>query len=367
MWGLLRRATDKTGLVQRTVGFGGIRGLASAAAPEVDVHNEKGEKRVVVTKPLPGTRWLDILTKTGNCRVEVCKPTERILSNEEIKALIGTKCDGAIGQLTEPWDDGLFDALSNAGGKAFSTYAVGYDNVRLGEATKRGIAVGNTPGVLTETTAELAAALTLSAARRVVEADTYMRAGKFQGWLPTLFVGNLLQGKTLGIIGAGRIGSAYAKMMVEGHKMDLVYYDMYANKDLEGYMESYSKFLQSQGHSGVSCRRAQSMQEVCEQADVLSLHCKLDDTTKHLLDANMLRRMKGDAILVNTSRGPVIDEQALVNHLNENPSFKAALDVFEREPEMAPGLEKCQNAVIVPHIASASEYTRAGPLFLTMN
>jgi hydroxypyruvate reductase 1 len=188
----------------------------------VEVHNEEGRLRVVVTKELPGERWLQIL-KAAGCRVEVSKHPDTILDNSTIKKLIGTKCDGVIGQLTEDWGSELFEALKKAGGKAYSNYAVGYNNVKVEEATKRGIPVGNTPGVLTETTAELAAALTFAAARRVAEADVFMRAGKYKGWLPTLFIGELLQNKTVGIIGAGRIGAAYARMMVEGHKVCVLF------------------------------------------------------------------------------------------------------------------------------------------------
>eukprot|EP00882_Tetradesmus_deserticola_P003248 GHRQ01003441.1.p1 GENE.GHRQ01003441.1~~GHRQ01003441.1.p1 ORF type:complete len:244 (+),score=118.47 GHRQ01003441.1:122-853(+) len=201
----------------------------------VEVHNEGGTKRVVVTKPLPGERWLQILAAAG-CRVEVSQHADVILDNATVKKLIGDKCDGVIGQLTEDWGAELFEALKAAGGRAYSNYAVGYNNVKVPEATKRGIAVGNTPGVLTETTAEIAAALTLAAARRVVEADSFMRNGHYKGWLPSLFIGSLLQNKTVGIIGAGRIGAAYARMMVEGHKMNLLYYDPYPNTRLEEYI-----------------------------------------------------------------------------------------------------------------------------------
>lgn len=323
------------------------------------MHNPEGSHRVVVTKNLPGDRWLKVLTSSG-CRVEVCSSDETILDNDTIKKLIGNKCDGVIGQLTEDWGSELFESLKQAGGVAYSNYAVGYNNVKVPEATSRGIPVGNTPGVLTETTAELAAALTLAAARRVVEADTFMRAEQYKGWLPTLFVGNLLQGKTVGIIGAGRIGSAYARMMVEGHKMNLVYYDPYPNKFLEDYVSKYGQLLKSVGEKEVTVKRCETVEDVLKEADVVSLHCNLDENTKHLINSERLSIMKKDAVLINAARGPCIDEKALVDHLKSNPDFRAGLDVFEDEPMMKPGLKDCENAVIVPHIASATLWTRAG-------
>jgi len=222
-----------------------LSSFSSSSLP-IKTYNPEGKFRVLVTKDLPGERWLQVLTGL-NCRVDVCTSEKVILANHDIKELIGTQCDGVIGQLTEDWGDELFAALAGAGGQVYSNYAVGYNNVDVPAGTRHNIAVGNTPGVLTETTAEIAAALTLAAARRVVEADAFMRNGKYEGWLPTLFVGNLLQRKTVGIIGAGRIGFAYAKMMVEGHKMNIVYYDMYQNTALESYFDNYSKFLAANG------------------------------------------------------------------------------------------------------------------------
>lgn len=235
-----------------------------------------------------------------------------------------------------------------------------YNNVNVADATKHGIPVGNTPGVLTETTAELAAALTLAAARRVVEADSFMRGGHYKGWLPTLFVGSLLQHKTVGIVGAGRIGAAYARMMAEGHKMDIVYYDPYPNTKLEAYIQAYGDLLEKSGEKRVTITRVETVCEVLKAADVVSLHCNLDAATKHLINSQRLSMMKKDAVLVNAARGPVIDEKALVAHLQANPDFRVGLDVFEDEPLMAPGLAACPNAVIVPHIASASMWTRGG-------
>lgn len=325
---------------------------------EWKTYNPSGSKRVVVTKILPGERWLEVLTEAG-CRIEVCTSTD-ILSVDEIKAAIGDRCDGVIGQLTEDWSETLFSALKAAGGQAYSNYAVGYNNVNVPVATQHGIPVGNTPGVLTDTTAEMAVALTFAAARRVVEADTFMRGGHYKGWLPTLYLGTLMKGATVGVIGAGRIGAAYARMMVEGLKMNMVYYDLYQNKALESYIADYAEFLKAHGEPPVTCTRLDSVEAVLKVADVVSLHPVLDKTTHHLMNAERLNLMKKDAILINASRGPVIDEAALVEHCRKNPDFRAGLDVFEDEPEMKPGLNELNNVVIVPHIASATGWTREG-------
>jgi hydroxypyruvate reductase 1 len=320
--------------------------------------NPGGSNRVIVTKTLPGKRWVEVLTAAG-CRIEVWTSPD-ILSVEEIKAAIGDRCDGVIGQLTEDWSETLFATLKAAGGKGYSNYAVGYNNVKVDVATKHGIPVGNTPGVLTETTAEMAIALTFAAARRVVEADTFMRAGHYHGWLPTLFLGNLMKGGTVGVIGAGRIGAAYARMMVEGFKMNLVYYDLYQNKALEGYVADYAAFLRAHGEMPVTCTRLASVEDVLKVADVVSLHPVLDKTTHHLMNKERLGLMKENALLINASRGPVIDEVALVEHCRQHPDFRAGLDVFEDEPAMKPGLNELPNVVIVPHIASATSWTREG-------
>ena len=322
------------------------------------IHNPSGSRRVIVTKELPGDRWLNFLT-AADCKIEICTSPE-VLSSQEIKAAFGDRCDAAIGQLTEPWGDELFAALKTAGGTAYSSYAVGFNNVDVDAATRHGIPVGNTPGVLTETTAQMAVALTFTAARRVGEAERFLRDGKYHGWLPTLFLGNLLWRKTLGIIGAGRIGSAYAHMMVEGHKMNLIYFDVYPNADLENDVARYNDFLSAQGQPPVSCKRAETVEELLQEADCVSIHTILDESTHHLINAKRLALMKNDAILVNTSRGPVIDEAALVAHCQKQPDFKAGLDVFEDEPEMKPGLVDLDNVVIVPHIASATSWTRQG-------
>ncbi|KAF1880885.1 hypothetical protein Lal_00011945 [Lupinus albus] len=285
----------------------------------IEVWNPNGKYRVVSTKPMPGTRWINLLVQQ-DCRVEICTEKKTILSVEDIIALIGNKCDGVIGQLTEDWGEELFSALSRAGGKAFSNMAVGYNNVDVNAANKYAVAVGNTPGVLTETTAELAASLSLAAARRIVEANEFMRAGLYDGWLPHLFVGNLLKGQTV----------------------------------------AYAEFLKANGEEPVTWKRAASMDEVLQEADLISLHPVLDKTTYYLVNKETLSKMKKEAILINCSRGPVVDEVALVEHLRQNPMFRVGLDVFEDEPYMKPGLAELKNAIVVPHIASASKWTREG-------
>jgi hydroxypyruvate reductase 1 len=328
-------------------------------APSVwNVHNPGGVFRVIVTKDLPGSRWLGILIDAG-CRVEVCS-SDDALSVAEIRGQIGDSCNGVIGQLTEDWNASLFAVLAAAGGAAYSNFAVGYNNVDIAGATAAGIPVGNTPGVLTETTAEMAVALTFSAGRRIAEADRFMRGGQYQGWLPALFMGTRFDGGTVGVVGAGRIGAAYGRMMVEGHKMNLVYFDIYPNEALEQYVADYSAFLVAHGENPLTARRVETIDELLAVADVVSVHTVLDDSTHHLINAERLSAMKPDAILVNTSRGPVIDEGALVAHCRSNPDFAAGLDVFEDEPAMKAGLADLDNVVIVPHIASATKWTREG-------
>lgn len=318
--------------------------------------NPDGKFRVMLTKNLPGSRWVEILTN-ADCRVDICD-TGQILSSEEILEAIGDMCHGAIGQLTERWNTRLLETFSEAGGKVYSNYAVGCDNVDIDLATSKGIPVGNTPGVLTEATAEMAVALTFAAARRVVEGDGFMREGRYHGWLPSLFLGELLRGKTLGIIGAGRIGAAYARMMVEGHKMDLVYFNRSRKKDLEDSVRSYGAFLSSRGEAPVTCHRAESIEELLRKCDVVSLHASYSESVYHLIDGRRLRMMKENALLVNTSRGPIIDEKALVEHCSEHGGFKAALDVYEKEPLMQAGLKDLDNVVLAPHLGSATRWTR---------
>jgi hydroxypyruvate reductase 1 len=320
--------------------------------------NPDGKNRVIVTRDLPGERWVDILVAAG-CRVEIFTGTAE-LSSDEIRHAMGSRCDAVIGQLVESWDDALFEGLKAAGGRAYSNYAVGFNNIDLAAATRCGIPVGNTPGVLTEATAELAVALTFAAARRIGEAERYLRAGKWDRWLPRLFLGTQLRGKTVGIIGAGRIGSAYARMMMEGHKADILYYSRHPKPALESFAAAYNRFLAMRQEPAVVCRYAKTIEGLLKETDCVSIHVPLGHGTRHLINAERLALMKPEGVLVNTSRGPVIDEAALVDHCRQHPEFRAGLDVYENEPELAPGLVELENVVLAPHIGSATRWAREG-------
>jgi glyoxylate reductase len=214
-------------------------------------------------------------------------------------------------------------------------------------ATELGIPVSNTPGVLTDTTADLTWALILAVARRIPEADAYMKAGRYKLWGPNLMLGADVgpggsgRRKVLGVIGFGRIGAAVARRAV-GFDMDVVAYDPHAREAIET--------------SGIA--RWAELGDLLKQSDFVTLHPRLTKETRHLIDARALKRMKPTAYLINASRGPVVDEAALVRALRGGTIAGAALDVFENEPAMAAGLAECPNVVLVPHIASASTDTR---------
>jgi glyoxylate reductase len=226
--------------------------------------------------------------------------------------------------------------------KMVANMAVGFNNIDVEAATRLGIAVSNTPGVLSDTTADLAFALLMSVARRIPEAERYLRAGKYTGWGPLLFCGAEVHHSTLGLIGAGRIGKIMAKR-ASGFEMKVIYYDVYrlSPEDEATYNMMYM-----------------TMDDVLKQADFVSVHTPYMPSTHHLISARELSLMKPTAMLINTARGPIVDEKALVKALQSRTFAGAGLDVFENEPAVEPELMTMENVVITPHIASASLKTR---------
>ena len=249
-------------------------------------------------------------------------------SRDELLARVAGK-DGLMLMLTDRVDDELLDAAGPQL-RIVADYAVGIDNVDVEACRRRGVVVSNTPDVLTETTAELTIAIVLALLRRVAEGDRLIRRGEQWIWAPNLMLGRGLASLTLGLVGYGRIGRAVARL-AGAHGMNVVH---------------------SSRSGGIP------LEELLVTADVVSLHLPLSDESRHLIDAVALAQMKPSAVLVNVSRGPIVDEEALVTALREGRIAGAALDVFEREPEVHPGLLELENVVLVPHLGSATLETR---------
>jgi len=291
--------------------------------------------RVYVTRLIPEA-GLELVRQCCDTRVwegEVPPPREVMM--REV-----AEVDGLLALLTDRIDAEVMDAGKRL--RVISNYAVGYDNIDVPAATQRGIVVGNTPGVLTETTADLAFSLLMAAARRIAEGDRYTRAGKWQTWGPKLFLGYDLHHATLGLVGMGRIGSEMAKR-ANGFDMRVLYYDPVRRQDLEG----------SLGVIYVS------FDTLLRESDFISLHTPLTEQTRHLIGAPELAKMKRTAILVNSSRGPVVDQQALYEALRDGVIAGAGLDVFEVEPiPQHDPLLTLDNVTVVPHVGSASHATR---------
>lgn len=296
-------------------------------------------KKVFVTRQIPELGIKRLLDK--GYEVDVSKKDRPLTKKELIKALKKKPYDAVLSLLTDPIDREVFDAVPTA--KIFANYAIGYNNIDLAEAKKRGIFVSNTPGGGADRVSEHAWALILALTCHVVDGDKYVRAGKYKGWDPMIFHGEKVSGRTLGIIGTGRIGSAVAHKAIHGFDMKVSYYDVVRNEKLE--QDSGAVF-----HSSVD--------EVLKAADVVSIHVPLLPTTQHLINEERLKLMKPEAFLVNTSRGSVVDENALVKALQNKWIAGAGLDVYEFEPKLAKGLAKLPNVVLTPHIASATEEAR---------
>lgn len=292
--------------------------------------------KVFITRQIPEI-GINLLKDKG-FEVEI-GPEGKIAREELLEKVKGV--DAILSVLTEKIDKEIMDAAGDQL-KIVANYAVGYNNIDVAEAKKRGIIVTNTPGALTDTVADHTVALILAIARRIVEADKYTRAGKYKAWGPKLFLGGDLVGRTLGVVGLGRIGSSVAERMDKGFKMKVVYYDIDRNQELE---EKYGwKYCE--------------LDDLFKEVDYITLHTALTEETRHLISRERLESMKATAYLVNTSRGPVVDEEALVEILRENKIAGAALDVFEDEPELKPGLAELDNVILTPHIASGTKGTR---------
>lgn len=296
--------------------------------------------KIFVTRTIPN-RGLDLL-KSKEYELHI-NPEDRVLTKDELVAILKQSgYDAVLCLLTDKIDSEVLD-IAGKQCKIFANYAVGFDNVDLKAAQERGVMITNTPGVLTNTVAEHAFALILAIAHRVAEADRFTRAGKYHGWEPMLFLGHDVSGKTLGIVGLGRIGSRVAHHGALGFEMEVLYYDVKRNEEFE--KEFHAEFRENPD-------------DVFREADYVSIHVPLLPTTKHLVDARVLSLMKKTAYLVNTSRGPIVDEAALVEALRNNVISGAALDVYENEPALALGLADLENVILTPHIASATEETR---------
>jgi len=296
--------------------------------------------KIFVTRKIPeaGIKKL----KSAGYEVEV-NPADKVLAKDELVSVLKTgKYDAVLALLTDKLDADVFQAAKGSV-KIFANMAVGFDNVDVEASKKAGIMVSNTPGVLTDTVAEHTFALMLAIAHRVAEADRFTRAGKYHGWEPMMLLGSDLSYKTIGILGLGRIGSRVAYHAVKGFNAKAVYYDVNRNEEFE--KEFSAEF----------CR---TPEEVLKKADFVSIHVPLLPATHHLINAEKLKMMKPTAYLINTSRGPVIDEKALAEALQNKIIKGAAIDVFENEPAIEPALLKLDNIILTPHIASATEATR---------
>ncbi len=289
-------------------------------------------KRVYVTRMIPDA-GLNIIRENTDMKLwegQLPPPREQILKNV-------VDCEGILSLLTSKMDAEIMDAAPNL--KVISNFAVGYDNVDIAAATKRGLPVGNTPGVLTETTADLAFSLLMAAARRLVEGERYVKAGKWKTWGPTLLMGPDVHGATLGVVGFGRIGRAMAQRAT-GFNMRVVYTEL-------------SEIKNDMGAEHVS------LDDLLEQSDFVSLHTPLTPETHHLISTQQLAKMKSTAVLINTARGPIVDPKALYEALKAGEIGYAALDVTDPEPiEMDDPLLTLDNCIIIPHLGSASVATR---------
>lgn len=302
-------------------------------------------KKIFVTRQIPDIAYT--LLKEKGCEIEkgtykVPPTNKELISFFKNKSKKGIQYDAILTLLTDQVDGNLLDAVGPQL-QIVSNYAVGYNNINLADAKKRGVEVTNTPGAFSDCIAEHTVALIFALTTRLVEADRYVRAGKYKGWDPMIFIGTDLCGKTIGILGAGHIGGRVAKHLGKGFDMTVLYYDVRRNETLE------------KEYGAIFCA---TPEEIYQKADIVSLHVPLLPSTHHMINEKTLKMMKPSAILINTARGPVVDEVALVEALKKGTIAGAGIDVYEFEPKIAKGLAKLDNVVLTPHIASARKSAR---------
>jgi glyoxylate reductase len=290
---------------------------------------------VYITRPIPEPGPTMIRAVTDCLEIN---PHDRPLTPEELRAAVKGR-DAVLCLLHDRIDAAVLDAAR--GCRVFANMAVGFNNIDVAAARRRGILVTNTPGVLTEATADLTWALILGVARRVVEGDHEMRTGRYPGWGPLYLLGGDVTGRTLGLVGPGRIALAVAERAA-GFRMPLLYSGRRPSPALEALGA-----------------RSVPLDQLLAESDFVSLHVPLTSETHHLIDARAFALMKPTAYLINTARGPVVDERALVAALKAGQISGAGLDVYEHEPHMAEGLADCPNALLLPHLGSATLATRA--------
>ncbi len=266
---------------------------------------------------------------------------DRPLARRELIRLLKGK-DAVLCLLTDKMDKAVIKA--NPQLKIIANYAVGYDNIDVKAATGRGVIVTNVTAHISQAVAEHTVALMMSLARRIVESDKFVRAGKYKGWQPMLLLGSHLKGTTLGIVGLGHIGEAVAEIAGKGLGMRIIYYDIRRDKNFEAKHNT----------------KKVSLAQLLRTADYVTIHVPLFKSTRHLIGKKELGIMKKTAYLINTSRGPVIDERALVSALKKKQIAGAALDVYEKEPRLTPGLTKLDNTILTPHTGSATIEARKG-------
>jgi len=300
---------------------------------------DSGQPRVFVTREIPDAGLSKVLAE---CEADVWGEQLPPSRDELLERVKG--CEGLLTLLTEAVDAELMDAAGPQL-KVVSNYAVGFNNIDLAEANRRGIRVGNTPGVLTEATADMAMTLLLAAARRIWEAASDVHAGRWKTWEPKGYIGADLVGRTLGIVGMGRIGSALAKKCRGGWDMRILYFDQYQNETAENELDA----------------KRVDWDELLAESDFVSVHTNLDDSTRGMFNAEAFQKMKSTAVFINTARGPLHDSQALYQALKAGEIFTAGLDVTDPEPIPSDDpLLTLPNCLIVPHIASATVSSRNG-------